>query len=75
MFFELYWHYFVVGLILYIFARVGYVVYSGMQNKKALGLQKKYDEVRIQDQIAGTDTDTSNEEEEEDQLNQLYRST
>nr|XP_023011524.1 iodotyrosine deiodinase 1 isoform X1 [Leptinotarsa decemlineata] len=70
MFFELYWQYFVAGLILYIIARIGYGVYSGLQKKKKAfsGLQKKYDDIRRLDQVIEEETDTSNEEVEDDGL-------
>lgn len=65
MFFELYWQYFVVGVIFYVIGRVGLTVYQGLKKKKQ-ALQKKDDDYKTPDQTAETDSESSREEENEE---------
>ncbi|KAJ8926221.1 hypothetical protein NQ314_021430 [Rhamnusium bicolor] len=56
MFFELYWQYFVVGLIIYVIARTGFAVYEGLQKKK-ISQQKKDDDFKTPDQAPALPSD------------------
>ncbi|XP_015833830.2 iodotyrosine deiodinase 1 [Tribolium castaneum] len=65
MFFELYWQYFVVGLILYGVVRAFYVYYS-KKEKNVQSRHKKDDDFRTPDQIAEVKAEISDPESEDD---------
>lgn len=50
MFFELYWQYFVVGLIVYMVGRVGLTVIEGLRKKKQYAQKKRDDDYKTPDQ-------------------------
>lgn len=50
MFFELYWQYFVAGLIIYMIGRVGLVAIEGLKKKKKEAQRKKNDDYKTPDQ-------------------------
>ncbi|CAG9855766.1 unnamed protein product [Phyllotreta striolata] len=68
MFFELYWQYFVVGLILYAICRGGYIFYSKSQQKTLRGIDKKNEEAYEILQSSSSSSSSDNEGGEEDEL-------
>ncbi|XP_063920446.1 iodotyrosine deiodinase 1 [Zophobas morio] len=64
MFFELYWQYFVTGLVLYGVARIIYA-YIGKKGTVSYGKQKKDDEFKTPDQIAEVANEVSDESDED----------
>ncbi|XP_072399962.1 iodotyrosine deiodinase 1 [Diabrotica undecimpunctata] len=71
MFFELYWQYFVMGLILYIVVRGGYVFFNKQQKKDKTGMEKKDDDCRSSfelNSLSSSSSTSSIDEEDDDHL-------
>nr|CAI5867853.1 unnamed protein product [Callosobruchus analis] len=64
MLFQLYWPYFVVGLVVYVVVRVGFATFRGLKEKKRLGMMKKSDEVRQEENSESSDTESPKEEDD-----------
>ncbi|VEN34083.1 unnamed protein product [Callosobruchus maculatus] len=64
MLFQLYWPYFVVGLVVYVVMRVGFATLRGLKEKKRLGLAKKSDDLRQEDNSGSSDSEPSKEEDD-----------
>ncbi|KAJ8919731.1 hypothetical protein NQ315_006259 [Exocentrus adspersus] len=65
MFFELYWQYFVLGLICYVIVRTGLTVLSGLKKKQENAQAKKDDDYQTPDQIAETDSESLTNDEDD----------